>query len=187
MLASSGSVARTDATDRQLAAAFRGRSSASDPSGLECGLVDAIAVLRTIPASHALIGGLAVAVHAAAPRATPNVDFAVRSDVDKDVVIAAFERAGFTLTARFEHSLNFLHSLGDSVQIAMDAGFDGAIDRAELLRIGGTEVRIARREDLIALKERAAADPRRRRSKALRDRADIELLRGDRSGPDEGW
>jgi len=41
--------------------------------------------------------------------------------------------------------------------------------------------------DLITMKERAAADPDRRRSKALRDRADIELLRGDVPRPDEGW
>src|SRR2546422_10161901 len=33
----------------------------------------------------------------------------------------------------------------------------------------------------------AAADPAQRRSKALRDRADVELLRGDVPDPDEGW
>jgi len=37
------------------------------------------------------------------------------------------------------------------------------------------------------MKERAAADPARRCSKALRDRADAELLRGDVPDPDEGW
>ncbi len=41
--------------------------------------------------------------------------------------------------------------------------------------------------NLIAMKERAAADPARRRSKALRDQADIALLRGDVPDPDEGW
>jgi hypothetical protein len=35
--------------------------------------------------------------------------------------------------------------------------------------------------------ERAAADPARRPSKALRDQADIALLRGDVPDPDEGW
>jgi hypothetical protein len=40
---------------------------------------------------------------------------------------------------------------------------------------------------LIAMKERAAADPARRPSKALRDRADVALLRGDVPEPDEGW
>ncbi|MBI1734154.1 MAG: hypothetical protein HYR51_03175 [Candidatus Rokubacteria bacterium] len=38
-----------------------------------------------------------------------------------------------------------------------------------------------------AMKERAAADPARRRSQALRDQADVELLRGDVPDPDEGW
>jgi hypothetical protein len=41
--------------------------------------------------------------------------------------------------------------------------------------------------DLNAMKERAAADPARRRSKALRDAADVALLRGDVPDPDEGW
>ena len=38
-----------------------------------------------------------------------------------------------------------------------------------------------------ATMERAASDPARRRSKALRDRADVELVRGDVPDPDEGW
>jgi hypothetical protein len=42
-------------------------------------------------------------------------------------------------------------------------------------------------EDLVAMKQRAAADPARRRSKALRDEADVALLRGDVPDPDEGW
>ncbi len=41
--------------------------------------------------------------------------------------------------------------------------------------------------DLIEMKRRAAADPGRRRSKALRDAADIALLEGDRPEPNEGW
>jgi hypothetical protein len=41
--------------------------------------------------------------------------------------------------------------------------------------------------DLIETKERAASDPSRRRSKALRERADIELLHGDVAEQDEGW
>jgi hypothetical protein len=36
-------------------------------------------------------------------------------------------------------------------------------------------------------RRRAAADPRRPRSKALRDQAEIALLEGDAPGPDEGW
>lgn len=57
----------------------------------------------------------------------------------------------------------------------------------DAVKVGGISVPVVRREDLIAMKERAAADPARRRSKALRDQADIALLRGDVPEPDEGW
>ena len=159
----------------------------SEPSSLERALVDAAAVLQELKAPHALIGGLAVAVHTGLARATLDVDLAIASSVDLDAVVAAFLRAGFTLRGRFEHRLNFLHAGGDPVQLAIDSSFDGAVARAESLRIAGTEIRITRRDDLIALKERAAADPRRRRSKALRDQSDVEMLRGDVPDPDEGW
>jgi len=45
------------------------------------------------------------------------------------------------------------------------------------------------KDDLIAIKERAAGggDPAHRRSKALRDHADVALLCGDVPDPDEGW
>jgi hypothetical protein len=46
---------------------------------------------------------------------------------------------------------------------------------------------IVRREDLSAMKQRAAADPARRKSKRLHDQAHIELLLGDVPGPDDGW
>ena len=61
------------------------------------------------------------------------------------------------------------------------------IDRAEEVHVGGVPVRIVTAADLIAMKERAAADPARRRSKSLRDLADVALLRGDAPDPDEGW
>jgi len=95
--------------------------------------------------------------------------------------------AGFTLSGEHEHSLNFRHPGGEPVQVAFDPEFDVMIDRAESLDVSGVTIRIVRREDLIAMKERAASDPARRKSKALRDRADVELLRGDVEGPDEGW
>jgi hypothetical protein len=61
------------------------------------------------------------------------------------------------------------------------------IERAELLVIGDQAVPIVRKEDLIEMKRRAAADPTRRKSKRLRDQADVELLLGDVPDPDEGW
>jgi hypothetical protein len=73
------------------------------------------------------------------------------------------------------------------VQLAFDPGFDAMIERAEALSVAGTAIRVVGRADLIAMKERAAADPARRRSKRLRDQADVELLKGDVPDPDEGW
>lgn len=61
------------------------------------------------------------------------------------------------------------------------------IERAEAVRFGELELYVVTKDDLIAMKRRAAADPARRRSKALRDQADIALLEGDVPGPDEGW
>jgi hypothetical protein len=73
------------------------------------------------------------------------------------------------------------------VRLAFDPEFDAMIARAETVAFGAFELRVVTREDLIAMKRRAAADPRRRRSTALRDQADIALLEGDVPGPDEGW
>ena len=61
------------------------------------------------------------------------------------------------------------------------------IDRAEPIAMGGTSIGVVTTPDLITMKERAAADPASRRSKALRDQADVALLRGDVPDPDEGW
>jgi len=52
---------------------------------------------------------------------------------------------------------------------------------------GDAHIPVVTTADLIAMKERAAGDPARRPSKALRDRADVALLRGDVGDPDEGW
>src|SRR6266849_10500811 len=54
------------------------------------------------------------------------------------------------------------------------------IDRAEALDVAG--VRVVTRADLLALTLRAACDPARRRSRALRDLVDIVLQRGDLPG-----
>jgi hypothetical protein len=56
-----------------------------------------------------------------------------------------------------------------------------------VISVEGVAVRVVSRNDLITMKERAAADPARRRSKRLRDQADVELLKGDVPDPDEGW
>ena len=73
------------------------------------------------------------------------------------------------------------------MQLAFDPAFDPMIGRAQPVALGDLQLAVVRRDDLIAMKKRAAADPAQRRSKALRDLADVALLEGDIPDPDEGW
>jgi hypothetical protein len=150
-------------------------------------LLEAVRVFESLGAPYALIGGVAVGLHAGVPRATLDTDFAVHTSHRGARLLAAFAAEGFALRGEHSHSVNFRHSGGEPVQLAFDESFDPMIDRAEVLDFEGTALRIVTRADLIEMKSRAAADPGRRRSKALRDRADVELLRGDVPEADEGW
>ena len=147
----------------------------------------AISVFAASAIPYALIGGLAVGMHSGVPRATLDVDFAIPTSVDRTFIAGLFAQRGFRLTGEFAHSLNFEHESGEPVQLAFDALFDPMIQRAELLRSGDVELRVVTKDDLISMKRRAAADPARRRSKALRDQADVALLEGDVPGSNEGW
>lgn len=179
--------ARATARERLLIAGSRGEvgviEAGSQVAALEC----AVEALTAAGVAHALIGGLAVGVRTGVPRATLDVDLAVPSSIPRAHVIAAMTAAGFRLTGEHPHSLNFRHPNDEPVQLASDPAFDPMIDRAEALQVGAFELRVVTHADLVAMKSRAAADPARRRSKALRDRADLELLRGDVPDPDEGW
>lgn len=150
-------------------------------------LRDVIAALAAAGADAALIGGVAVGIRSGQPRATMDTDLAVRSTADRARVVAALTSAGFSLRGEFPHSVNFRHASGEPVQLVFDSAFDAMIDRAEPEPLGDVSVRVVIAADLIEMKERAARDPARRRSKALRDAADAALLRGDVPDPDEGW
>ena len=150
-------------------------------------LAAAFRALAAAAVPHALIGGLAVGVRSGVPRATLDVDIAVDSSVVRSKVAEVLVAAGFTLVGEFAHSLNFKHESGEPVQLAFDPGFDAMIERAEPISFGDLSIPVVTKEDLIEMKRRSAADPTRRRSKALRDQADIALLEGDVADPDEGW
>jgi hypothetical protein len=147
----------------------------------------ASAVFQQHRIPYALIGGLAVGVRSGVPRATLDVDFAIPTTAERRSLTSTFEARGFRLKGQFAHSINFEHTSGEPVQLAFDAEFDPIIERAEALQFGELELYVVTKDDLIAMKRRAAADPTRRRSKALRDQADIALLEGDVPGPHEGW
>lgn len=150
-------------------------------------LLDCVRALDAAGAAYALIGGVAVGIHSGVPRATLDTDMAVISTVSRAIVTAAMQGAEFRLVGEFEHSSNFRHASGEPVQLAIDPSFDAMIERAETIHVEEDPIRIVQKDDLIQMKRRAAADPTRRRSKALRDQADVALLLGDVPDPDEGW
>jgi hypothetical protein len=147
----------------------------------------AVAVFAEGGVDYALIGGLAVGIRSGIPRATLDVDFAIATDADRRALTRRMLARGFLLSGEFAHSINFKHESGEPVQLAFDAAFDPMIVRAEALDFGDLTLRVVTKVDLIEMKKRAAGDPARRRSKALRDQADIALLEGDVPDPDEGW
>jgi hypothetical protein len=150
-------------------------------------LQEAVSALQAADIACALIGGIAVGVRAGIPRATMDVDLAVVTSVPRARVTAALQGAAFELRGEHTHSLNFRHPNGEPVQVAFDPEFDPIVERAQPVQVASLEIPVATTEDLISMKQRAAQDPGRRRSKALRDLADVELLQGDVPDEDEGW
>ncbi len=179
-------ISRLSSRERALAAAY-GTGDGSVEADKERAVADSARALDASSVPYALIGGIAVGIHSGAIRATVDVDIAASTSTGRERAVAALEGAGFRKTGEFEHSVNFRHPSGEPVQLAFDPAFDEMILRAEMFETRGVQVRIVRKQDLIAMKERAAADPTRRESKRHRDRADVALLRGDVPDPDEGW
>jgi hypothetical protein len=147
----------------------------------------AAAVFAETGTDYALIGGLAVGIRSGVPRATEDVDFAIPTGVSRPALGVVLAKRGFRQTGEFTHSINFVHESGEPIQLAADAAFDPMIERAELMVLGSLTLRVVTTADLIVMKRRAASDPARRRSKALRDAADVALLEGDVPDPNEGW
>ncbi len=147
----------------------------------------ACAAFSDLGLAYALIGGLAVGIRSGIPRATLDVNFAIPTSAARTTLIERLSRQGFRLIGQFAHSLNFQHESGEPAQLAYDAVFDAMIARAELMTFGQLEIPVVTKEDLLTMKRRAASDPARRRSKSLRDQADIALLEGDLPEPHEGW
>jgi predicted nucleotidyltransferase len=183
-----GEISRLSARERKLISHSGGRGATMQPEPDKlAALIDTARALDAAAVSYALIGDVAVGIHAAGPRATVDVDVVAHAGAGRDAAVKALEEAGFKKTGDFEHSVNFRHATGEPVRLAFDLAFDPMIERAERIHVDGVTIAVVRRDDLIAMKRRAAADPSRRKSKRLRDQADIELLLGDVPDPDEGW
>jgi hypothetical protein len=159
-------------------------------------LEDKLAALETAEAvfsqnsiPYALVGGLAVGLRSGVPRATLDSDFAISTAIDRGWLSDRFVAVGFQVKGRFAHTVHLLHASGELVRLIFDPGFDPMIERAELLPLGDIALKVVTRDDLLAMKRRAADDPERARSKSLRDQADLILLEGD-EGPEsvvDGW
>lgn len=84
--------------------------------------------------------GVAVGIRTGVPRATLDVDFAVSTKSDRARLSEALVRRNFRPKGTFAHSINFVHESGEPVQLAFDAAFDAAIERAEPVRFGPLEL-----------------------------------------------
>jgi hypothetical protein len=146
---------------------------------------EAIFAQNAVP--YALIGGLAVGIRSGMPRATLDSDIAIPTNVDRAWLGGRFVAVGFQLKGQIPHTVHLLHGSGDPVRLTFDPEFDPMIERAELLRLSDVDLRVVTTDDLMTMKRRAARDPARCPSKALRDEADVVLLQGGFRAEAEGW
>jgi len=112
-------ISELSARERRLISSYRRSETSMHPEPDKvAALIDTVRALEAAGVPYALIGGLAVGVHAAVPRATLDVDVAAHHGTGRDTAVEALERAGFEKTGEFRHSVNFRHVSGEPVQLA---------------------------------------------------------------------
>lgn len=132
-----------------------------------------LAVLHETGARFCLIGGQAVNAYV---EPVVSLDLDVVVAVDDLTALLPTLRARFTVQG-FTHSLNL--SVPDSdlrIQIQTDDRYTEFLDRAAPATVLGITLPVAAVEDVLRGKVWAAVDPTRRRSKKLKDLADIARL-----------
>lgn len=123
---------------------------------------------------YAIIGGIALQVHADEPRTTVDISLAVP---DRHALPdERLSEAGFLRTGEFEHTVNYRSADGVPAQISDDPLFSEAIRSALTVVVDGVPLRVMTRPELVRAKLRAARDPGRRRSKRGQDLADVQGL-----------
>jgi hypothetical protein len=131
-------------------------------------------ILEASGLEYALIGGVAVQLWRREPRATLDIDVAVKSY--ESVPRAALEAAGFRMLARHSHSENWTGPGDTPVPFSDDPAFTFLIESAARKTFEGGQVRIASPSALVKEKLRAASDASRRGSKRFQDLADAKAL-----------
>jgi predicted nucleotidyltransferase len=125
--------------------------------GLLAALRLANAILRDAGVPHALLGGIAANLYRKEPRATQDVDFAVRADrAAPERLLAAFESAGWKPVTRWDKHESIRLSAPDLPRVDLlltrNPFEESALARAAELTIDGVEMRIVRPEDLVVYK-----------------------------------
>ncbi len=131
-------------------------------------------VLNEAGIDWALIGGLAYQIHANDPRTTLDIDLAIR--VRDQIPREALRRGGFAATGSFAFTESWQGPGGTPVQFSDEASFAEALRTAETLELAGVVLRVINKLEFVRAKLRAAAEPQRRRTKALRDLIDLETI-----------
>lgn len=131
-------------------------------------------VLNESGIGWALIGGLAYQVHAAEPRTTLDIDLAIpqREQLPREEL----RRAGFEMAGSSSFTENWKGPGGTPVQFSDEASYAEALRSAERLDQAGVVLRVINKLEFVRAKLRAAADPQRRRTKAMRDLIDLETI-----------
>jgi hypothetical protein len=140
----------------------------------ESGFLDRIlSLLDEAGVRYCLIGGQAVNAYAE-PVVSLDLDVAValdQIDAARELLAPLFK------VEEFPHLIN-VSDAGSNlrVQIQTDERYAEFVQRAEVREVLGQQLPVARIEDVLRGKVWAAADPTRRRSKRLKDYADIARL-----------
>lgn len=120
------------------------------------------------------IDGIAVNHWAADQMLTLDVDFVVAADSVAKAQKALLD-AGFT-AEQFECSINFKGGSAVSIQLTTEDGYRGFAERGVAADVHGILMRVASLEDTLTGKIRAYSDAKRRKSKRIKDLADIARL-----------
>jgi hypothetical protein len=128
-------------------------------------------IIEQTRSRYCLIGGLAVNAYVE-PVVSMDIDIVAAVEGLEVLIRTAIEKG--LKVERFEHSVNI--SCPDSnlrIQLQTDPRYQKFIDSAEVREVLGYKMKVARLEDVLQGKVWAYSDDKRRRSKRLKDIADI--------------
>jgi hypothetical protein len=121
-----------------------------------------------------VIGGVAVNHWAREPMVTQDVDFVVAAE-EVQRIVPLLEESGFRCE-KFDWSINFQGRSKIGIQLSTEAFYREFPARAVPADVHGILLRVASLKDTLLGKIKAWSEPERRRSKRIKDLADIARL-----------